>query len=131
MPAPQKGQQLVSGQKTAAQGSTNTKRNACQMLSNCSEYSRKNTTKLTGRNNAAATRVCSAINPLPCFPGRHITGIVANNENANFLLSLVLIPRRFKPHASLQRDTTNLLGYSNAMYILRAGHLLVKTPWGL
>lgn len=57
--------------------------------------------------------------------------IVANNESTNFILSLFLIPRRFKPNASLQRDVTNLLDYSNPVYILRAEYSLVKMPWGL
>lgn len=57
--------------------------------------------------------------------------IVANNESTNFLLSFFLIPRRFKPNASLQQDVTNLLHYSNPMYILRAEYSLVKMPWGL
>lgn len=49
---------LVSGwEKTAAQATTNTKRNACQVLSNCSEHNRKtqHPANGAGRNNAAAT----------------------------------------------------------------------------
>lgn len=41
---------LVSGrEKTAAQATTNTKRNACQVLSNCSEHNRKNSAQLMGQ----------------------------------------------------------------------------------